>query len=1129
MAQFGEFCEHGRPVTEATDAIRPTLLMVGRGEAMDAALKVALDRHGLHVAESTSDIKTAVRTIAPDVVLLVGDAANDGGRAVLDALAADAVTNVVPVIVLGPAEKLDGRLTAFRAGAVAVVPKTASADQIATRIATVAREIAERGEARPDELGEATFDELVTMVASELRSGILSVGRQRGGGTEPMRIVLGAGRPVADAVEEFVRKLRPLVSRAEPLTYELHASAGGPVGLFEVETAGRGDLTILQGLRIILVDSDASRADTLSQELRARGSVVAVADPSARGIERARGLDPQVVIVDAAGMDGTGFEVVRAIRRDVRLRWAAMLVAPWAEIWPENAATPDLSELALRLAPLVMHDRELRVRALEEQKFDARLEITGPSRLLRVLASLPGPYHVHVQSRKASVEIDVAEGLVVGAKATRAAGDALEGTRALAALLAMASARVTIERRPNPSTANVMAPIEEALARASQEAAPIPVSQPPPAMTNSGNPLSRLPKRSPFPTASEVGRNMFEDDTDASGPLRAPVGSVRAQSNLPKADMSSRDLRWSESESGVGPPPPVPPPAPVPAVPPVPPPHRESGAQPLPQGVFSTGRATGTKIPAAPGGKPAVRPPSAAASAFGDRTTSPMVTPANPLRRDEATVRVQGEQVAKALEDAHLPPPPPFVPPPFVPPPRAPSSAGSERAPSAAHPPARKQTLVMGALQGAATRTPPPSRPPIATPGAILPPRSPTLTMGTPEGESRPPSEEPPPKSPETVSASMDSDPSGDPLFADGKKAMESGEHHSDRPLDAHTRATTKDLRSVDLRSQELTDPSTKPFVPDRDAMKEPVGAPPVPDSALIAPPSRPRVPTKPDEPASAPIGSFAMSPPPPAPTQTKPARLDPTPLGVISMPTPPSGVTTTSASGAPPASPSGSGRTAAWMLVGLGAISLLGVGGWVAYARRDQLSAMLGLAPPQLTVTTLDGTGVDLVLADAGELALVVATAPVDAGVTSDAWIDPLDAWIDPVDAFVATAPPAPDAWTAPPPSGEASVEDLLAQASHADAATAESLYRRVLQLDPSEHHAAHSLGEILMRHHQAADAVPLFEIVTRRRPGQAGNWIDLGDARRDAGDQDGARAAWRTALDHDPENATAHERLGE
>ena len=83
-----------------------------------------------------------------------------------------------------------------------------------------------------EELGEATFDELVDLVSRELRSGILSVQGKDG---EAMRIVLGAGRPVAAAVEEFVRRMRPLVSRAEPLTYEIHAPTGGAVGLLDAE------------------------------------------------------------------------------------------------------------------------------------------------------------------------------------------------------------------------------------------------------------------------------------------------------------------------------------------------------------------------------------------------------------------------------------------------------------------------------------------------------------------------------------------------------------------------------------------------------------------------------------------------------------------------------------------------------------------------------------------------------------------------------------------------------------------------------------------------------------------------------------------------------------------------------
>ncbi|MDQ3030857.1 MAG: hypothetical protein M3Y87_00435, partial [Myxococcota bacterium] len=528
---------------------RPTLLMVGHGEPMDAALRAALDRHGLFVEEaSTDDASAAVRMAAPDLVLLVGDAAKDGGRAVLEALATDPATNVVPVALLAEDEgALDKRVLAFRYGAIATVPRSASADEIARRVAQLAHELPDRSDAGSAELGEATFDELVSLVTRELRSGILSVGRQGGA---PSRIVLGAGRPVAEAVQEFVEKMRPLVSRAEPLVYEFHKDgAGGAIGLLDAEGARSADLTIFEGLRVLLVDHDPSRADALAQELRGRGATVAVSDSTGRGLERAGGLDPQVVVMDAAGIEGAGFEVVRQLRRDVRLRWASILVAPWDELWPNPRGAPDAERLAEKIAPLVLHDRALRARALEESAFDARLEATGPCRLLRVLAALPGPYHVTVRSSKAVVEIDLAEGLVVGASGSRASSETLEGTRALAALLAMGSARVHVERRANPSTANVMSPLDEALAHASQETPPIPPSMLPPSFGGGDLPASTSGRRRPFPNASELGRDPslltgmgMESEHDLSGPIVAPPTATRLSPSVKPA--VAEDLSW---------------------------------------------------------------------------------------------------------------------------------------------------------------------------------------------------------------------------------------------------------------------------------------------------------------------------------------------------------------------------------------------------------------------------------------------------------------------------------------------------------------------------------------------------------------------------------------------------------
>ena len=476
-------------------SVRPTVLVVGDDEPMDEAICAALDRNGLDVERvPTLEAVDATRLAAPDLVLLVGDAARSGGETVLARLAENPLTQVVPVALLSDDAALGERLLAFRHGAVAVVPRSASVDEMARKVAAVAREMPERKGEQTGELGEATFDELMKLVTQELRSGILSVeaGGKAGNteGSTAFRLVLGAGKPVAKAVEAFVAQLRPLVSKAEPLRYELLETAGARFGLLDEETGGategEADLAALRGLRVLLVVLDPVRADALASELRARGATVAVADASGRGLERARGLDPEVVIIDAAGIEGAGFAVIKACRRDPRLRWASMLVAKWEELWPEGAGSPDMPRLASRLAPLIEPDRTIAERARTETSFDTRLELIGPSRLLRALARVEPTLHITVRNPRCVVDVDLSQGLVVGAVAKRegAAADAppLEGQAALAALLALGSGRVRVERRINPQSANVMAPVEEALSRAAGEEPPLTPSVPPPSL-----------------------------------------------------------------------------------------------------------------------------------------------------------------------------------------------------------------------------------------------------------------------------------------------------------------------------------------------------------------------------------------------------------------------------------------------------------------------------------------------------------------------------------------------------------------------------------------------------------------------------------------------------------------------
>src|SRR5690606_19037574 len=100
-------------------------------------------------------------------------------------------------------------------------------------------------------------------------------------------------------------------------------------------------------------------------------------------------------------------------------------------------------------------------------------------------------------------------------------GKATEGTHAIATLLSLGSGRVHIEPRANPSVANVMSPVDEALAVASAERSQAGPSQPPadaarasapapaPALDSSelrwgGNPASAfLPLDEDVPTSSD--------------------------------------------------------------------------------------------------------------------------------------------------------------------------------------------------------------------------------------------------------------------------------------------------------------------------------------------------------------------------------------------------------------------------------------------------------------------------------------------------------------------------------------------------------------------------------------------------------------------------------------------------
>src|SRR6188768_1041532 len=214
-------------------AIEPTILLVGADSTFEPALRASLARHRVYVETTTADtVAETVIATAPDLVLLVGPAARDGGSSVLETLMSSPTCSVIPVAILDDNTALDMRLRAFRHGAAAVIPPSASIDAIAEQVAKLARGIPERGGESLGVVGEATLSEFVGTLSRELRSGILSVHTGKND-EDAVRLVLGSGRPLAAFIDDFVRQVKSHVVHAEPLEYEFAEHAGGTVTLLD--------------------------------------------------------------------------------------------------------------------------------------------------------------------------------------------------------------------------------------------------------------------------------------------------------------------------------------------------------------------------------------------------------------------------------------------------------------------------------------------------------------------------------------------------------------------------------------------------------------------------------------------------------------------------------------------------------------------------------------------------------------------------------------------------------------------------------------------------------------------------------------------------------------------------------
>jgi cytochrome c-type biogenesis protein CcmH/NrfG/CheY-like chemotaxis protein len=434
----------------------PTILVVGDPDARSLAVRLAA--RGLRVESTPTHLaEDAASELAPDGIVLVGDAADDGGERVSELLAESAAVATCPILVLGGDDRPHGDY-----GIIGSLRGSLSSDEIADDVITLLRAVADRREVKHRTLGE-TLDDVVALAFTPGRRGVLTVRAA----DRACAGALSRGAIPVPALERLLSHVAPLAVRDEDAWVSFRELPAGRVGVVPSDVGAPG--ASLAGVRVVVLEPSSAPATDLSRTLRSAGASVLVVDAGGAGVGRARSLAPDVIVLDGRALDDAASPAMSAIVSDRRLSWASMLVTREEDVRTLGRDTRDSELLTIAVRRLVAADDRVTDRALKSPRFAARLESTGPLRLVRALLRTSRHLLVEVAHPRVRVELELERDLVIGARATSREGEQVVGAAALATFLELASGRAVISTCETPTLPNVMSRLDDALAAALRE------------------------------------------------------------------------------------------------------------------------------------------------------------------------------------------------------------------------------------------------------------------------------------------------------------------------------------------------------------------------------------------------------------------------------------------------------------------------------------------------------------------------------------------------------------------------------------------------------------------------------------------------------------------------------------
>lgn len=447
------------PTAERSPAagLKPLVYVAAARPDERAEIVAALKSGGFEPREISDAEALHRKTVegSPDLVVIDLDDAAPSGKALADTLAADPLTDFVPVLKVG---------TLIGPPRGNEIPKPIDTE----RFLAVARRVATpeiRAARVTIGLSDPTLDELLDFVIEELHAGVLDAAT----GVAPShRIrVPSEGRLMA-AVWGLIAQLRRAAAEGTRGRIRFLPATSGQLGMMALaeadevlETASSseiedGDVAALSDVRALVADDDPEVRALFARVLTEAGVRVRLAIDGQEALETIRREPPDFIVSDILMPVMDGWELCNRLRADYALRHIPVILLSWKEDFLERlrGLNVDADDFMLKevdrkqiLARVV---RVLRPRLVLERQLgihgdvSGRIERLGITPIVAAASKLRPSCRITFRETWNYFEADVREGELIAVTRTGTDGTFASGPAALERLLGVTSGRFAV-------------------------------------------------------------------------------------------------------------------------------------------------------------------------------------------------------------------------------------------------------------------------------------------------------------------------------------------------------------------------------------------------------------------------------------------------------------------------------------------------------------------------------------------------------------------------------------------------------------------------------------------------------------------------------------------------------------